>query len=117
MRLSALNLALLLFLAPALPAVAADDLDETYQRLKEAQSKNDAVTVKQLATELHRIAHEIVTAPAPTGEGESEAWTTHVANARSADLFGEYALYATAIQSPPATLVELVSTLEQQNPK
>jgi tetratricopeptide (TPR) repeat protein len=32
-------------------------------------------------------------------------------------LYAEYALFATALESPAATLADLVSTLEQQNPK
>jgi hypothetical protein len=40
-----------------------------------------------------------------------------VADARNADLFSEYALYTTGVQSEPATLVDLISTLENQNPK
>src|SRR5215831_13596166 len=43
MRLSALNPALLLLLKPAV----ADDLDGAYQRLKVAQTSNDAASVKK----------------------------------------------------------------------
>jgi tetratricopeptide (TPR) repeat protein len=113
MRLSALNLALLLLLKPA----AAGDLDDAYQRLKAAQSQNDAAGVKKWAIELHAIATLILTTPAPPGQSEGEEWTGRMADARSGDQFSEYALYVTAVQSNPATMVDLVSTLENQNPK
>jgi len=118
MRLPASCFALLLLFAPAaVQRAAADDLDDAFQRLKEAQTQNDAAKVGTLAAELHRIAQHIITAPPPGGEGENDSWTNRVASARNADLFSEYALYETAIKSPPAILVDLISTLEQQNPK
>jgi tetratricopeptide (TPR) repeat protein len=113
MRFFALTLGILLLVKLAV----AGDLDEAYERLKVAQSKNDAASVKKLAAEVHTIAARILAAPVAPGDSESDEWTDRMANARSADLFSEYALYATAVQSEPPTLVDLVSTLESQNPK
>ncbi len=114
MRLSALTLAMVL-VAPA--ARAADDLEAVLERLKQAQSQNDAAQVKKLAVELHELVSEATSTPAPQSADEKEAWTNHVDIARSADTFGEYALYATAIRSQPATMVDLLATLEELNPK
>jgi hypothetical protein len=117
MGLPASSLALLLLFVPAAHSVAADDLDDAYQCLKEAQTKNDAAKVRTLAVELHRIAQRIIAARPPDGDAENDSWTSRVANARSADLFSEYALYEMAMKATPATLVDLISTLEQHNPK
>ena len=46
-----------------------------------------------------------------------EAWTQHVAYAKDVESYTEYALYATAVQSPPEQLIELIAMLEQQAPK
>jgi hypothetical protein len=100
------------------PAVrAADDLEAVLERLKQAQSQNDAAQVKKLAVELHELVSEVTSTPAPQSADEKEAWTNRVDIARSTETFGEYALYATAIQSQPATMVDLVATLEEVNPK
>lgn len=117
MKLTALRMAAFLLAGPVLVALAADDLETAYQQLKDAQAKADAVQVKKLAAEVHELACEVIATPAPQSAEDKEAWAAHVENAKSADLFSEYSLFATAIQSQPATLVDLISTLEQQNPK
>jgi tetratricopeptide (TPR) repeat protein len=114
-KLSALSLSMVLLAGPI--AMAADDLDGVLERLKQAQSQNDAAQVKKLAVELHELASEVVSSQAPQDADEKAAWTNHVEIARSAETYGEYTLYATAIQSQPATLVDLISTLEGLNPK
>src|SRR5437899_490198 len=100
MKLSALGFGVLL-LAGSIAATAQErDLDATYQNLKQAVEKKDADAVKKLAAETHEAA------TADTSD-----------HAKEVDLYTEYALYATAVQAPPATTVDLLSTLEQQNPK
>ena len=116
MRLFVWSLAaILLRLMPS--AVAADELDSTFQRLREAQAKDDPAEVKKVALQLHELACGIIATAAPADADEKEAWAAGVQNAKNADLYTEYALYATGIKSQPATLVDLVSTLELQNPK
>lgn len=100
MKLSTFGLGILL-LAGSIAATAQErDLDATFQSLKEAVEKKDSEAVKKLAAETHEIAS------ADTSDHGKEV-----------DLYTEYALYATAIQGEPATTVDLLSTLEAQNPK
>jgi hypothetical protein len=116
-RLSALNLAVLLILGPAVPIAAADELQDAYQRLKDAHAKNDAPAVKKAAAEAHGLACDVLSSPEPAAGAEKETWAGRIEYAKSVDEFAEYALYAVAISQQPATLVDLISTLEQQNPK
>jgi tetratricopeptide (TPR) repeat protein len=115
MRLSAIGVTVLLFVGPALPA--PDDLEDAHRSLQEAQSKKDAALVKKLAAQTCALARKEISAPAPEGDNYKEAWTKRVTYARGVELHTEYALYATAVQGPPAITVELLSALEEQNPK
>ncbi len=104
------------FLAGAFLAFPAD-LDTSFQALREAVSKKDPAQVKTLAAETHALAREALATPAPSEESGKDAWTKSQAYAKDVDLFTEYALYATAVASPPETTLDLLDTLEQQNPK
>jgi hypothetical protein len=115
MRLPAIGFAVLLFAGPALPA--PDDLDDSFRSLQEAQSKKDPALVKKLAAETCALARKEISKPAPESDDEKEAWNKRVAYARDIELNTEYALYTTAVQGPPAATVELLSALEEQNPK
>jgi hypothetical protein len=116
MKLFVPGLAVLLIVAPL--SAAPDDLENAFQSLKQAtESKQDAAQVKKVAAEACALARQAASAPAPESGAEKEAWTASIAHAREVELYTEYALYVTAIQAPPATTVDLLSTLEQQNPK
>lgn len=115
MNLPALSMAIALLAGPAV--ALADDLENAFQSLKDAESKKDPAQVKKLAADTYTLAHEVVCSPAPQGGDEKAAWTSRVAYAKDIELHTEYALYATAIQSPAAVMVDLLSALEQQNPK
>jgi hypothetical protein len=104
-------------LAPASTPAVADELEDAFQRLKDAQTANDVPTVKKAAAELHGLARQVLAAPAPTAGDEKEAWASRQEYAKSAAEFSEYALYAVGIRQQPAEMVDLISTLEQQNPK
>ena len=97
--------------------VGSGNLETAYQLLKDATAKNDAVQVKVLSAEACKLARDVISAPAPDNEEAKEAWNNHVAFAHDVELYSEYALYATAIQAPPETTVDLIAALEQQNPK
>lgn len=115
-----MNLAVLsfaVFLAAPPPVIGPGDLETAYQNIKDAVAKKDAVQVKRLAAQACALAREAASAPAPESDDEKEAWKNHVAFARDVEVYTEYALYATAIQAPPETTVDLLATLEQQNPK
>jgi hypothetical protein len=115
MNLSTLSMAVLLLAGPVV--AAAQDLETLYQDLKDAQAKKDAALVKKLAVQTNKLAREAIAKPAPADADAKEAWTKHVDYAKEVNTYSEYALYATAIQSPPAAMADLIATLEQQNPK
>ncbi len=98
------------------PAIS-DDLESTFQSLKQAASNKDFAQVKVLAPKTCAMARQAAAAPAPESDAEKDAWTKHVTYLRDVELFTEWALSACAVQAPPAAVIELLSTLEQQNPK
>jgi tetratricopeptide (TPR) repeat protein len=100
------------------PAVAvADDLEDAIQNLKDAAAKKDAALVKKLADTIYPMTCEILSETAPKDADEKKIWDERVAYAKGAELYVESALAGTALQSPPAVMVDLISTLEQENPK
>ncbi|HUB81685.1 MAG TPA: hypothetical protein VMB03_22960 [Bryobacteraceae bacterium] len=110
-------LSTIVLLVGAAAAVRAQDLDASYQSLKDAQAKGDAAAVKKLAAETSALARKAAAEPAPEAADEKEAWTKRVEYAKDIDLQTEYALFALAVKSPPATMVDLLAALEAQNPK
>jgi len=111
-KLCVLGMTVVLLAGPAV----ADKLDDTFQSLKDAVGKKDATQVKAVVAELSPMIREATAAPAPSGDDARKAWADHVEYVKSIGEYCEYALYATAIQSPPATTVDLIGTLEQLNP-
>jgi hypothetical protein len=105
MHLPVLTLAFALVAAP--PSV--DELDQAYNALKEATTNKDVAQVKKLAGEVSAMARQVISAPS--------ADATTVNHAKEVDVFADYALYATALQGPPETTVELFAALEAQDPK
>jgi hypothetical protein len=112
---SALFLALLLGTGSA--AVAAEDLDSSYQSLQEAVAKKDAPLVKKLGAQTVALARQAASEAEPAAEDDKDAWKKRVAYAREIESYTEYALYATAVQSDQAGMIDLMSALEAQNPK
>jgi len=114
MKRSALLMAVLL--ACAVPAMA-DALDDKYEALKAAVASKDAPQVKTITQELFPLVTSAICETAPEDAEEKEAWSSRVEHAKGVGRYAEYALYATAVVSAPATLVDLISSLEQENPK
>jgi len=110
-------LAIFLLLGPAALPSAADDLDDAVERLKDAQTKNDAAAVKKAAVDVFAITCEVKGRPAPADAADKESWANLVEHAKGVEVTTEYALYATAIQKDQETMIDLISTLEQQSPK
>ncbi|MBI3667519.1 MAG: hypothetical protein HY236_15050 [Acidobacteria bacterium] len=111
MKLFVLSLAVL-FVAG--PLVAAEDMETAFQSLKETvESKKDAAEIKKQAAETCALAREMIAG----ATSESDMDKARVKRAREIELYTEYALYATAVSAPHATAIDLLSTLEQQNPK
>jgi tetratricopeptide (TPR) repeat protein len=115
MKLPALSMAIVLLVGPAV--AVADDLEDAVQSLKDAAAKKDAALVKKLAESIHPMTCEILAETAPKDADEKKVWDERVAYAKSAEVYVESALASTAIQSPPEVLVDLIATLEMENPK
>ena len=115
MKLPALGMALAFLVGPAV--AVADDLEDAIQNLKDAAAKKDAALVKKLAEAIYPMTCGILSEAAPKDADEKKIWDERVAYAKGAELYVESALAGTALQSPPAVMVDLISTLEQQNPK
>ena len=115
MNLSIVTVAVVLVGAPAW--VAAADLESTFQALKDAEAKGDAALVKKLAVETGAMAKEAAAEAAPASADDKPAWTDRVKYAQDVESYAEYALYAEAIKGPAVTTVDLMSTLEELNPK
>lgn len=104
-------------LAGPVVALADGALDEKFEGLKDAVANKNPENVKKLALELFPMVTQAECEPAPEDEAEKPAWNSRVEHAKDIGAYAEYALFATALGSQPATLIDLVSTLEQQNPK
>jgi hypothetical protein len=99
-------------------AVARDEtLEEKFQCLKEAVTNKNAPEVKKYFLEIYPVATAAIAAHAPESDDERETWATGVARAKSIAVYAEYALFSTASVSPAPSLVDLVRTLEEANPK
>lgn len=94
-----------------------DDLEDSYAKLQSAVTSKDAAQVKELAPKVCAMARELAAKPAPQEESEKTAWGKSVKYAKEVEVYTEYALYSTAVQSPPAVLAEMWEMLEAQNPK
>lgn len=116
MKLSLMSAAVLLSAAVSLPAMQSG-LEENYSSLKEALPSKDVAKIKQLAAETHRHAQEVITSAAPTNAEEKKDWQDHVTRAKEIDVFADYALFSTALQSEAAVAVDLFATLVEQSPK
>jgi len=115
MKLFTLSCAAIFCVVPLLAAPL--DIETSLAELKTLVEQKDPVQVKKLATEISIQAREEAAEAAPTADSEKDAWKAKVARAKEVDLYTEYALYATAVQAEPAVMVDLLATLEQQNPK
>lgn len=119
MKIAVVSVAFLLAAGvPFGPArLLADDLDDALAALKAAEPSKDVAKIKELATAAHATAKKYE-GPTPA-DADKESYEARGRYAKDVDHYSEYALYALAIQerSDPKTAVDLISTLEQQNPK
>jgi hypothetical protein len=95
----------------------ADDLDDALAALKQAEPSKDVAKIKELAAAAHTTAKKYE-GPAPA-DAEKESYEARQRYAKDVDHYSEYALYALAIQErgDPKVAIDLINTLEQQNPK
>ena len=117
MKITVLSVALVLAAGMPSARLLADDLDDALAALKEAEPSKDAAKIKALAAAAHTTAKKYE-GPAPA-DADKESYEARGRYAKDVDHYSEYALYALAIQSrsDPKTAVDLITTLEQQNPK
>ena len=101
----------------ALWAQAGDDMEKSLAGLKEAQAGKDAAQVKKLAVDTIALAKKAAAEPAPEDVEAKSGWQDRIDYAKNVTLQCEYALAATALQAPPETMIDLLTTLEQANPK
>jgi len=96
----------------------ANELDDAYQNLKDAQTAKDPDAVKKWAVETAKLAKAEVTGPKLDGFTE-EDWPKRVEYAKGVGATSEYAL-STAASQPglaPEKVVELMDALLAVNPK
>jgi len=96
----------------------ADDLDDSYAQLKDAQEKKDADGVKKWAQETSKAARAEAARTKPEN-ATADAWKQRVDFAKQLDTLSEYALATAAVEPTldPGKVVDLVETLLTQNAK
>lgn len=97
--------------------VRADDLEDSYAKLKDSVEKKDADGVKAGAAATFKLAQAAANAPQPTDKLEVDNWKQSVEHAKEVVEYTENVLAYTATQAEPAKTVELVDALLAQNPK
>jgi hypothetical protein len=96
----------------------ANDLDDRYAELKDAQAKKDPDAVKKLALEASKLARVEAVAPQPSDASAVAEWKQRVEFAKQVDLFAEYSLASTAVSiTDQAKMEELVDALLELSPK
>jgi hypothetical protein len=119
MRIAVLSGVLVLAVGGSLlpTRLLADDLDDALAALKQAEPSKDAAKIKELAVAAHAVAKKYE--GPPPADADKEAYAARAGYAKDVDHYSEYALYALAIQmrGDPKGATDLITTLEQQNPK
>jgi hypothetical protein len=90
-------------------AQESPDMDTSYQNLQKAVADKNAAQVKKLAVETNAAAKQMIASPSSQAD--------QVKYAKEVQAYTEYALYSMAVGAPPETAVDLLGTLDQQNPK
>jgi hypothetical protein len=102
-----------------LTALAApDDLDDAYQKLKDAQTAKDPDAIKKWATETSKLAKAQAAGP-KLDEYTAEEWPKRVDYDKQVGTLSEYAVATTAAQPglAPEKVVEMGDALLAMNPK
>jgi hypothetical protein len=99
--------------------VAADDLEDSYTKLKDAVAKKDPDATKTAAAATVKLARAAETAAKPADAEEVEHWKQSIEYGKEVEGYTEYALGFVASQPgvDPAKTVELIDALIDQNPK
>ena len=107
-----------LCLVASVASAAANDLDDAYQKLKDAQTAKDLDGVKKWATESAKLAKAEATGPKLEGYSD-EDWPKRIDYAKGVGAFSEYALSSAAAEPglAPEKVVGLMDALLAINPK
>lgn len=98
--------------------VRANDLDDNYGLLKEAQNKKDADAVLRLAPATTKLARAEAAQPQPSDASAVADWKKRVEFAKEVETFSEYALATAAVaSSDPAKTIALSDALLDLNAK
>ena len=114
------TIAAIAMLAPMLVMaglVRADDLEDSYTKLKADVEKKDADAVKADGAATFKLAQALVNAPQPSDAAEVDNWKQRVEYGKEVVAYTEYALAAVAAEAEGPKAIELVETLVAQNPK
>ena len=94
------------------------DVETSQGNLKAAEWKKDPILVLKWAGNTSAVARKIVASPKPKNEDEVEEWERLVNYSKQVDVYTEYSLYATGLQSTDAKIrLQLFRALETQNPQ
>ncbi len=97
--------------------VRADELEDSYTKLKDTVAKKDAEAVKADAAATNKLAQALINAPQPSDAGEVQNWKERVEYGKEVAAYSEYALAYVATQVDGPKTIELVDALIAQNPK
>ena len=100
--------------------LATDPMDvETAQgNLKASEGKKDTGLIMKWAGTTSQLARKIVASPQPANADDVEEWKRMVEYSKQVDIYTEYSLYATGLQTTDAaTRLKLFNALEIQNPQ
>lgn len=98
-------------------AAFADELDDAYAAMQTAAKGDDTAQIKKTALDLCAAVKKYSASPAPENPVEKEEFTKRVEWGKSIQVEAEYAIYAAALKSPAETKIDLLTALEEENPK
>lgn len=105
------------FLLAVGTAAFADDLDDAYAALQAANKGSDVAAIKKAALDTCAAVKKLAATTPPDNPTEKEDYAKRVEWSKSVQLEAEYAMYAAALKSPGATQIELLSAIQEENPK
>jgi tetratricopeptide (TPR) repeat protein len=92
------------------------DAEMAHGALKAAEAKNDPDLVIKWAVATSEAARKMVAKPKPEDEDEVEFWERRVDYAKQVDVYCEYSLFNTALQTQdPAKRIALADALRERN--
>jgi tetratricopeptide (TPR) repeat protein len=89
-----------------------------HQGLKAAEAKKDPDLIRKWAGILSQTTQKVISSPQPKSADDVKEWKDRVDWATQAKTYADYSLFAASLQATdPKKKIELIQTLETQNPK